>query len=117
MGGPWGKKTERFQPDAFVNGARVPELRAARESARFSDDMADITVSAGKRVHAKPVRPRGQEGDAPRLREPRAGAEKSLVNMSIEAMAFLATPVLQQSQVKRVVGAEARGSGDRAPGV
>ena len=55
----------------------------------FSDDMTDLTVSAGK---LKSVRPLRAEGDARHAhREPRVGG------MSIEAMAFLATPVLQQS--------------------
>ena len=103
------RKQSDFSPTRSSTARASLSYAGARESARFSDDMADITVSAGKRVHAKPVRPRGQEGDAPRHREPRAGAEKSLVNMSIEAMAFLATPVLQQSQVKRVVGPKRAG--------
>jgi hypothetical protein len=61
----------------------------ARDSVTFSDDMTDLTVSAGK---LKPVRPLRAEGDARHAhREPRVGG------MSIEAMAFLATPVLQQS--------------------
>ena len=110
------RKQSDFSPTRSSTARASLSYAGARESARFSDDMADITVSAGKRVHAKPVRPRGQEGDAPRHREPRAGAEKSLVNMSIEAMAFLATPVLQQSQVKRVVGPKRAGPAIELPG-
>jgi hypothetical protein len=111
-----GKQSD-FSPTRSATARVSLSYAGARESARFSDDMADITVSAGKRVHAKPVRVRGQEGDgASRHREPRAGAEKSLVNMSIEAMAFLATPVLQQSQVKRVVGPKRAGPAIELPG-
>ena len=111
------RKQSDFSPTRSATARVSLSYAGARESARFSDDMADITVSAGKRVHAKPVRVRGQEGDgASRHREPRAGAEKSLVNMSIEAMAFLATPVLQQSQVKRVVGPKRAGPAIELPG-
>ena len=90
---------DRLEKTGLKRGQmRSPTARAslsyagARESVTFSDDMADVTVSAGKGTQLKPVRPLRAEGDARHAhREPRVGG------MSIEAMAFLATPVLQQS--------------------
>ena len=106
---------------------RSPTARAslsyagARESVTFLDDMADITTSAGTRGHAKPLRKRSGEGDALRHREPRTGTENSTVNMSVEAMAFLATPVLQQSgdgdrSENKVISRIRRGLGPKRTG-
>ena len=115
-------RNERRGPTRSPTARASLSYAGAREPVTFSDDMADITVSAGKRVHSKPFRRGSQEGDALRHREPRlAGTEKSMVNMSIEAMAFLATPVLQQSgdgdrSENKVISRIKRGLGPKRTG-
>ena len=94
-----GLSPEEIRKECKRNKLRSPTARSSMNVshhqgsafAGFSDDMADVVVSAGKHgrkpLHATDtLRHRGDQ-----QREQRVGG------MSIEAMAFLATPVLQQS--------------------